>query len=235
MNLDIFTILRNPLCIINKLSIIQIVFKVNIFVSQLFTMSSASNKEILDNMILMDKRSEKSQNEIQLSINKLTTSIENLTTSFRYSFEAIAILHETELQSNIPNFYSSVLTIEQNVVKEFIRPSRVNRNMAEAKVYLEKHKPITISGILFWEDYPSAKMSRNSKPINMESMTTYKYQNPGIWKRQKCDVHTEEKGHIHKVLVVVGFDGTIIVVDWNIGHIPIDHIDSAILLLENIF
>jgi hypothetical protein len=155
-------------------------------------------------MKLMSERSEVFQNELRLSVDNLTTSFRYFFDNYFEAFDATGI--ETQLYP-FTTFSSSVLAIEQNLLKEFITPG-VNRTLLQAKVYLEKHAPIVLHGILWWEVLQPS-LSRNSD-LEVEKMTSFRYGHSGLWK-QGFDIPSQlkeqrrQRGCKRDVLAVVGF------------------------------
>lgn len=178
---------------------------------------------------------------IKKTLKSLQNQIDTLTTSFRYIIndnnDIIPQLRHYQSYT-LPFLVSSrELTMEKQLVKEFRdRPSDMHC-ISEAQRCLETHAPKLVVGTLYWNpnNYPppATNLSCNTRFV-MQQNTCFKYDHSGIWRKIVCDVLPEPwTGHEHEVLVVVGLGGAIIAVDWNIGKIPENYQQSAVLLLRH--
>jgi len=169
--------------------------------------------------------------DIKETLKSLQKQIDTLTTSFRY-MKNNHIIPQTHNQS----YASKELTMEQQLIKEFRDTPSNMHCLLEAQRCLYTYAPKLVCGTLYWNinDYPppAAKLSRNSGFV-MQQNTCFKYDHSGIWRTIVCDVLPDPlTGYEHEVFVVVGLGGAMIAVDWNIGKIPRNYQQSAVLLLK---
>ena len=144
-------------------------------------------------------------------------------------------LQQTECKPlPISSTFPSELTMEQQLAREFCNRPDNKRCLAEAHSYLIGHDPIPMSAILYWREPPSpaANLSSNSESVETDQMTCFQYSHSGLWKQTTCEfLPPETKGHTHKVLLVIGSNGTMVVVDWDIGEITPRYRSTAVLMI----
>lgn len=174
---------------------------------------------------------------IHVSINELKTSVDNLKTSVRYNEINKSFTCDLKHNESYPLslFIYSDITIVQRLVMEFCdRPSNLH-SLSLAQDYLGEHSPMPLSGILCLREtpHPGTNFIFDPETVNANEMTSFRYDCYGIWKKMVAQPpNPQARGYHHEVLILVGLNGTITVVDWNIGVIPLRQRNNAVLWLN---
>ena len=130
---------------------------------------------------------------------------------------------------------SSEMTIEQRLVNDFRNRNVDQLSLDQAKVCLDGQTYTHVRGVLYWSDYPGgiSKSVRDSGDINTEDMSCFRFSHSGIWKEISLEgIPQQVSGQQHDVLVVTGFQGIRLIVDWNVRKLSEVQRGNAVLLVR---